>query len=225
MMLRTCSGRVSIPDPDSRLPVWALDFYTDASGGGLDGSGLRSGRGVGAVGPVWWAYIPWSRRICIGPVLEDGTRLNRKMSALELVGPLLVVSAGFAECRGVPVKVWVDNAGSVAIWRKGYSTSCRLCSTIVKAISTVAAGIGCRLEVVKILRCSTPEADMADALSKAAFGRFWDISRREGLGLSLEPAWVPPQLTAWLENPGVDETLGDRILAAIGRRMKLLQDL
>ena len=177
------------------------------------------------MGSAWWAYIPWSRTICIGPMLQDGTRLNRKMSALELIGPLLVVSAGFAVCKGMPVRVWVDNSGSVAIWRKGYSTSCRLCSTIVKAIGTVAAGIGCRLDVVKILRCSTPEADMADALSKAAFQRFWDLNDRENLGLGLEPAWVPPQLCAWLENPQEDDALGDRILAGIGGRMRLLQDL
>ena len=224
VMLRSCSNRVAIPNPDLQLPVWALDFYTDAAGGGLDQHGLRCGRGVGAVGSSWWAYIPWSRTICIGPTLQDGTRLNRKMSALELVGPLLVVSAGFNVCKGMPVRVWVDNSGSVAIWRKGYSTSCRLCSTIVKAIGTVAAGIGCRLDVTKILRCSTPEADMADALSKGAFQRFWDLNNRESLSLGLEPAWVPPQLSAWLEHPREDDALGDRILAEIGRRMHLLQD-
>ena len=141
-------------------------------------------------------------------MLQDGTCLNRKMSALELIGPLLVVSAGFAVCKGMPVRVWVDNSGSVAIWRKGYSMSCRLCSTIVKAIGTVAAGIGCRLDVVKILRCSTPESDMADALSKATFQRFWDLNNQESLGHGLEPAWVPPQLSAWLENPQEDDPWG-----------------
>ena len=134
---------MAIPDPDAKLPTWAWDVYTDASGGGFDLSGLRTGRGVGAVAPGWWAYVPWSVRICSGPIMADGRRLNRKMSALELIGPLLVISCGFKECKGRPVRIWVDNVGSVAIWKKGYSNHCSLSSTIVKAISVVADGLGC----------------------------------------------------------------------------------
>ena len=224
-MLRACSGKVTIPNPDQKLPAWAINFYTDASGGGLDSNGLRCGKGVGAVGPKWWSYIPWSKRVCTGPVMSDGKRLNRKMSALELIGPLLVLSAGFDICKGQPVTVWVDNSGSVGIWRKGYSTSCRPCSTIVKACATIASGLGCSLDIRKITRCSTTQADMADALSKGAFNRFWDISRESSSDLNIEPAWIPPQLTAWLENPQEDDRLGDRILAGIGRKTRLLHSM
>ena len=161
-MIQACSGRVKIPDPDALPPTWAIDMYTDASGGGFGSDRRRTGRGVGALSVGWWAYIPWSTTICNGPMGEDGRRLNRKMSALELVGPLLVISAGFQQNS---VRVWVDNAGSVGIWKKGYSTTCYLSTTIVKAIATVAAGLGCWLDVVKITRCSNPGADMADALS------------------------------------------------------------
>lgn len=224
-MLRVCSGRVSIPNPDLKLPTWAIEFFTDASGGGLGPDGYRCGRGVGSVGPQCWTYVPWSRKICIGPYMPDGKRLNRKMSALELIGPLLVVSSAFTICKNQPVKVWVDNAGSVGIWRKGYSTSCRLSATIIKAINTIASGLGCAFDILKITRCSTPEAEMADALSKGAFDRFWQIAKTAHSELSLEPAWVPPQLTSWLENPREDEQLGDRILAEIGRRVKLLHSM
>lgn len=225
IMLRVCSGRVSIPNPDLKLPAWALEFFTDASGGGFDANGQRGGRGVGSVGPHCWSYIPWSRKICLGPYLPDGKRLNRKMSALELVGPLLVISSAFNICKNRPVKIWVDNAGSVGIWRKGYSTSCRLSATIIKAINTIAVGLGCAIDILKITRCSTPEADMADALSKGAFNRFWKIARSSHCCLGLEPDWVPPQLTAWLENPREDERLGDRILAEIGRKTRLLHSM
>ena len=43
------------------------------------------------------------------------------------------------------VKIWVDNAGSVFIWKKGYSSSCLLSSTLGKAFSTLAAGLGCNV--------------------------------------------------------------------------------
>ena len=222
LMLRVCSGAVNIPDPDAGIPPWAWEVFTDASGGGLDANGLRSGRGIGAVAAGWWAYVPWSRTICRGPLMADGRRLNRKMSALELIGPLLVVSAGFNQCLGRPVRVWVDNAGSVGIWKKGYSTNCELCTTIVLATATIAAGLGCWLEVSKISRCSNAGADMADALSKADFGRFWATNNSEGFNCSLEPSWVPVNLLAWLESPCVDEGLGARILGEIGLRADLL---
>ena len=222
VMLRACDGNVSIPDPDDRLPCWALEFFTDASGGGFGADGLRSGRGVGAVALGWWAYVPWSSTICRGPLCEDGRRLNRKMSALELVGPLLVLSSGFALCKGKPVKIWVDNAGSVGIWRKGYSTTCALSTSLVLALATVASGIGCWVELMKITRCSNAGADMADALSKADFRRFWSLSDGAGFDCPVEPAWVPVSLIAWLESPCPDEGLGQRILGEISLRTDVL---
>lgn len=221
-MIQVCSGRVKIPDPDMRPPAWALDMYTDASGGGFGHDGRRTGRGVGALTKGWWAYVPWSSTICRGPLGEDGRRLNRKMSALELVGPLLVISAGFSLCKGKPVRVWVDNAGSVGIWKKGYSTTCGLSTTIVKAIAAVAAGLGCWFDIVKITRCSNPGADMADAISKADFNRFWAINAIAEFGCPCEQAWVPVSLLSWLENPCTDDKLGDRILGEIGQRTSLL---
>ena len=216
-MLQVCSGWVAIPDPDARLLAWSWDVYTDASGGGFGANGQRSGCGVGAVASGWWAYIPWSTTICRGPPGVDGRRLNRKMSALELVGPLLVIAAGYQLCRNRPVRIWVDNAGSVGIWRKGYITCCALSTCIVKAIAVLAAELGCWLEVVKITRCSNAGADMADALSKADFDRFWQLDALSGMGCGIEQAYVPVSLLAWLEHPVPVEDLGQRIVADLRR--------
>jgi len=41
-----------------------------------------------------------------------------------------------------PINIWVNNSASVFIWKKGYSNSCALSTTLVIAISTVAAGLG-----------------------------------------------------------------------------------
>jgi hypothetical protein len=153
---------------------------------------------------------------------EDGKKLSRKLSVLELVGPLLCVTSGHEFCRGRVVRVWVDNIGAVKIWEKGYSLSCSLCTTIVKAIGTVAAGIGCQLHVVKITRCSTAGAEMADALSKADFKRFRETAGGQHWPLAVGPAWVSPQLLAWLSNPRADDNLGDRVLADIARRGAVL---
>jgi hypothetical protein len=140
------------------------------------------------------------------------------MSALELVGPLVAVAAAVSACRNKPVVIWVDNIGSVRIWEKGYSTRCELCTTLVKAIATVAAGLGCRLEIRKITRCSVPAAEAADALSKADFGRF----RRLAGGLPVEPLWVPRSVLAWIKNPVRNDDLGDEVLRELRQRTLVL---
>ena len=138
------------------------------------------------------------------------------LSALELVGPLLALAAGMDKFRGKPVRFWVDNSGSVHIWKKGYSMSCTLCSTIVKAMATLAATFACRIEVEKIARCSSPLAVMADSLSKASYTKFWSVAYGNGgFNLSLQPASVPGELLAWIEDPRQDDDLGDRLVKEI----------
>ncbi len=53
IMLLTCSKRCTIPAP-YHLPPWAVNCYTDAAGGSLEGAR----RGVGAVisDLDWWGF-------------------------------------------------------------------------------------------------------------------------------------------------------------------------
>ena len=217
-MIRLCSGRGPIPDPDLGLPPWAIDVYTDSAGGSSEGF-----KGAGAVTPTWWCFLPWPPAINKGKVSPCGKQFGRMMSALELVGPLLVVSAGYSWCRNAAIKIWVDNAGSVFIWKKGYSSSCPYSTTLVKAIAAVAAGLGCHVDLVKIGRCSTPLADMADALSKCAFSRFQHLAYKAGYSaLPLAPAWFPAAISQWVSNPVPDDGLGDRILRELAKRTLVL---
>jgi hypothetical protein len=212
-LLQVTDNLASIPPPTLRFPVWTRECYTDAAGGSLSGPG----RGTGIVSHSWWAYVPWPRKINCGVRAADGKKLSRKLSALELVGPLIWISAGHLWCRNRPTRCWVDNIGSVRIWHKGYSTSCRLCTTLVKAISSVAAGIGCRFTIEKITRCSTPGAIMADSLSKADFNNFRRTALAASWPLQVGPSWVPPAILAWLADPVADEDLGNKILRQLSR--------
>ena len=217
-MIKLCSGRGKLTNPDKSLPPWAIEVYTDAAGGSMNTIGL----GVGAVTDSWWSYVPWSRAININKTKINGRYIGRCMSALELVGPLLALSAGFTWAKNSPIKFWVDNAASVFIYKKGYSRSCPLSTCIAVAISNVAAGLGASVEITKILRCSTPLASMADALSKANFQKFWAINNEIQLNLPLNQAWVPPSLLLWINNPTPDDLLGDRILADISKQSLVL---
>ena len=137
------------------------------------------------------------------------------MSALELLGPLISLTAGYKECQYKQVRIWVDNQASVCIWKKGYSTSCPLSSTIVKAMAVIAGGLGCRIDVEKITRCSNDGSEMADSLSKGAFMRFHAQAKQAGWDIPLEMAWVPTALKAWISNPLPDDFLGQRILSEL----------
>jgi len=212
VMLKTVDGVTSIPRPDT-FPAWTFEFFTDAAGGSSNAIGLGSG---GHGGPFWF-YIPWGHRINAGVRGADGKQLSRKLSALELVGPLVCISAGRRFCKKKPVRVWVDNSGSVGIWRKGYSSTCMLCTTLVNAIARIAAAFGCTITIDKITRCSNTAAKLADDLSKGDFRTFIDRwpedSPREP-----DPAWIPPSILAWVDKPASDLSLGDKILKDILRK-------
>jgi len=216
-MLRATDGLTSIPRPCIRPPAWALEFFTDAAGGSL----LSIGQGTGGVGPDFWFCVPWGRKINSGVRALDGKKLSKKLSALELVGPLIVVAASYRQSRGRPIIIWVDNAGSVAIWRKGYSSSCSLCTTLVTAIGRLAAALGITVFIQKVTRCSNAGSILADELSKGRNQRFWD-KLPPSWPLPSDPTWVPANILKWIADPVIDPCLGDRILAEIRVRTPLL---
>jgi hypothetical protein len=217
VLLKACPGNVSIPSP-TRPVSWAKQVFTDAAGGSTD----RLGAGTGGVCGSWWYYVPWERRINAGGWRVDGMKVGRKLSALELVGPLIAVVAGADWCANSNVTCWVDNAGSVAIWQKGYSTRCRLSSTVVTTINAVAAAIGCSLHIVKVTRCSCTGAVLADALSKGEFARAKAVARANQWPLQLEPAAVPVSLLSWIAKPVPDDDLADRILRELAATRPIL---
>jgi hypothetical protein len=208
VLLPTCSGRLPIPTLNSGVVPWIVEIYTDAAGGSL----TQKGQGLGAVGSDWWSYVAWPRPVNAGKRDHEGKKIGGKLAMLELLGPLLVVSAGVEFCRGRDVRVWVDNNGSVVIYNKGYSPTCSYCSCIARAIDVVASKIGCRLTVAEITRCSTNGARAADALSKADFGRFLDCWE----GPLPEGVRAPMALLQWINDPDPEAPLGELILADLG---------
>ena len=171
----------------------------------------------GVMGEHWWFYLPWGSKINSGE-LYDGSRLDCALSAWELLGPLVLISAGVEHVRGKSLVVPVDNQGSVSIYAKGWCTSCMLSTTVALALSEVATAIDCRLEVVKVRRCSTRQAEAADAISKADWRRFRKLMPQSRLG----PAMVPVTITNWIQNPVEDPHLGERILRELGVRKTML---
>jgi len=211
LMLKACQEDVSIPKVPMYLPPWALEAFTDAAGGTVD----SLGRGTGGVLGTWWFYYPWPKRVASGGWRIDGIKVGRKLSALELIGPLIVVVAGRHLLKGGALKIWVDNAGSVAIWKKGYSTSCPLSSSIVATIAAVAASLNIKIEIEKITRCSNTGAQLADYLSKADFNSFRQTATTASWQLEVEPARITGTLLQWLDKPTVDFDLATKLIREI----------
>ena len=204
-----CGHRTRLPDPSYCLPPWTLRAHTDAAGG----STVHLGYGAGAVlGEQWWCYLPWGDKINGSHLHSDGKRLGCKMSVLELLGPLMVLSAGVELVRGRSLVIPVDNQGSVSIYKKGWCSGCSLATTLALAISEVAASIDCKLEIVKIRRCSNGPSSAADAVSKAEWSRF----RKLMPGATPGPAVVPRALARWVHSPVADRNLGQKILTELG---------
>ena len=154
----------------------ATEIYTDTAGGSLEGGA----RGSGGVCREGWFFIPWSLKVNGGAWKVDGKKVGRKLTALELVGPLAALAVFARECRMRPVKIWVDNAGSVGVWNKGYSNDCKLSSSVVRAISVVAAGLGCKVDILKVTRCSSPGTRMLDLISKGDLAGFFETAGEQG---------------------------------------------
>lgn len=85
-------------------------------------------------------------------------------------------------------------------------------TTLVVAISKLAASLGCTVDFCKITRCSNTYATLADHLSKANFNHFHALAGQQNITFPVEPAWIPPSLIKWIENPTEDDNLGDDIL-------------
>lgn len=213
--LPVCCRRTSLPDPEYTLPITAMWGYTDAAGGSLE----YLGNGVGAfLPPHTWSYLPFGFRINGPGVDETGKKLSRKMSAWELLGPLLMLCSMPDRLFGKQLIVWVDNSGSVRIYQKGYSTKCNLCCTMITAIHDVASALGCEVDIRKIRRCSDEGSVAADHLSKAKFGKFFQTVP----DAFYRPEPIPQSLREWVADPCPDRFLGKKIVDEMNKYYRML---
>ena len=209
------SGRAPIPDPEVAIPMTALQGFTDAAGGSLD----SFGNGIGAfLPPSTWAYVPFGFRINGPGVDETGKKLCRKMSAWELAGPLLLLCSMADELFGKQLIIWVDNSGSVMMFKKGYSTKCNLCCSLIVAINDVARAIGCEVDIRKIRRCSDLGSVAADKLSKAKFRDFHDLVPHA----NMDYVAAPNSFLTWIQDPVPDRFLGEKIVSEMAQFYKLV---
>ena len=215
LMLQTCAGWTPIQYPDLVLSPLAVQGYTDAAGGTPN----KIGHGVGGIiEPDVWFYIPWPAWLNKGRTNSDGVQFDRKLSVLEMLGPLALLVSAPDRVRNRHLEVHVDNQGAVSIYAKGYSTSCLYCYTLAVAIHEISMALNCHVVLSKIERCSNTNAIIADLLSKAAFKEFYELMPER----ETEPAWIPRELLLWIQDPREDMQLGKRILTEMAKYTKII---
>ena len=174
---------VKIPLPRDLTPGFTINIFPDAAGP----SDLSIARGLGwVIPPNLWGYSAWPAWFIFGKSISPvDISFVHKLSWMEALGPLWGLMALGNNCSGQTVVAWVDNLGAVFAFSKGYCTKCSYLNAIVHAAAVICQGLGTRLVVKHMprqgvcfpyifphnsvflpLRCSTPEARAADALSK-----------------------------------------------------------
>ena len=216
LVLPLCNQRTKLQDPDRRFLSSAVKIYSDAAGGSMD----TLGNGVGmAIFPNVYAYIPHRIKVNAGFPAYDGKSLAHKLSVWELVGPLLALVCAPELLRNKQAVAFVDNAGSVVWYNKGWAKQCNLGNTVIRAVYLVATALNCDFWVEKISRCSSDQTEAADALSKCDFPRLVQHMPKAATTL---PRVVPSTLLEWMADPRPDRDLGGRILEEMSKTVDLL---
>ena len=215
LVLPLCSRRTRLQDPDRRPLPTAVHIFPDAAGGSMD----SLGRGVGVViMPGTWSYLPYRARINAGCLAYDGKSLAKKLSVWELVGPLMALVCAPDRLRSKQAVAFVDNDGSVCMYRKGWCTVCNLANTVLRAINLVATALHCDFWIEGVTRCSSKETEAADALSKCDYDRF----SANLPGADPLPRQVPRTLLQWMEDPRPDRELGGRLLEELSQTVEMM---
>ena len=213
--IQTGAHRSLIRRPWIGISASAIKSWTDAAGGSLE----KVGHGVGGIiPPHTWFYLPWPQWLNKSHTNSQGVKFSRKLTCLELLGPLVTLTLATDMIRNQHLIVYVDNQGSCDIFRKGYSTACFYSGTVVRAMHEIADALNCTLHVVKITRCSDAGALAADMLSKADFEGF----NRLMPGRNASPAVIPRSILEWVQDPRVTLDLGERICKEMARSTKML---
>ena len=142
--------------------------------------------------------------------------MGAKLSFLEGVAALCAVLADPPSVMAKVVTIHTDNLGLVLVWRKG-SSRCLLTYSILLALKALERALYMRLELVKIPHCSSPQASIADLLSKGFLREIWHLfpHRRK------EPGSHSSTLLKWLCNPYPTRVLGVAIAKELSYKFNI----
>ena len=209
-----------IPFPQHVHHAGALELFSDAAGGGH----MEGCHGMGGV--LWniderrYTVWPWPELIRYSLHNSLGHCFAHKLTFLEGCASLFLLLSVSDVVPNMPVRLFVDNAGSVWAFRKGHSKDLYT-YTVVKAIYSVARALNVDLEIIKVRRCSVPGAVVADLLSKGKVPEGLDMM---GGNTVADMGFISRVFLKFLEDPVPDRALGFKIVEEMAQVMDVVKN-
>lgn len=203
-----------IPLAKHILPMPMLHIYPDAAGSNPDKPKLGCGAFIDIPSPVLF-YMMWPKSIRFNKNTGHGN-IGLKLSFLEGIAALCGVIAEPKLLFNKVVMIHSDNLGLVLAFRKGHSR-CLLTYSVILSLKKLETAFGMKLIIVKTPRCGSPQAEVADWLSKGQLQKVWKFfpHRRSEMGAHSS------SLMHWLKNPTPTRVLGSAIIKELSEKYTL----
>jgi hypothetical protein len=222
---------VPLPIPSRPLPpsYSAIQFVSDAAGARYvkvkrkrvpcETPGVRGAASVGISesGQIWFCCrVTWPTHLLLHAQDELGKAYGCKSTTLEMIGVMLPLLTVPHLLRGRELCLYVDNIAVVYGWQNRGVKNDLSASVLIRALHIIAAFLGCHVHVLHLPRMSTPNARLADRLSRRQTTTQID-SRR--IRQALKPS-LPPALSRWLARPRPNWDLPDELLRDVQDRLR-----
>jgi len=224
---------VPLPIPCRPLPPTfsAVHFISDAAGARYvkvrrkripcEKPGIRGAASIGLIeGEVWYCCrVTWPTHLLLEAKDELDKAYGCKSTTLEMVGIMLPLLTVPHLLQGKEICLHVDNIAVVYGWQNKGVKNDLSATVLIRALHIIAVFLGCKVHVQHLHRMSTPDARLADRLSRQQ-STTRDDSRR--IRNALQPP-LPPALTRWLARPRLDWNLPLDLLRDVQENIRRAQ--
>ena len=222
-MAASASGLPVVGRP-SDPPIHHLKFTSDAAGAIM---GTQNGvqvavqdplrRGVASIGhlkegDIWFSSrLFWPNSLLMEATDSKGSHYGCKSTTLEMVGLLLPFISIPKVLAGQHVVLQVDNIGALFGWESRQVAGDISASILVRSLHLIEALLACKIYVVHLPRCSSPEGTLVDLLSRQ--GSTTSREKKAIRGTEVSPK--SRALVSWLHNPSEDWDLALKITSDV----------
>ena len=223
--IQTAGMGLAIPEMRIGPPLSCLYFVSDAAGAAYRWEGERKtnisvpgDRGVASVGfgsgsMDFVAIMRWPDSLMFTAKDWRGTDFGHKSATLEMLGLILPFLGCPNRLRHRHVVLQVDNLAVVKSWDRRLCRNDPETSCLIRALHILEAFLECVVHVEHCPRMSTPEAKLADHLSRESTTTADDRLLIEHLRV-FRPKGA---LTRWLKNPKPHWNLGQQLVQELIR--------
>jgi len=220
-----------LPIPHRPLPpsLSALHFISDAAGARyvsvqnrripseIPGNKGAASIGILPDGHIWFcSRVTWPENFLLHARDERDRAYGCKSTTLEVIGLILPIITIPHILQGREICLHVDNIAVVYGWDNRGTKRDHSASIFLRALHIISAFLGCIVHVSHIPRMSTPDARLADRLSRRLTTTSIDANR---LRVASQPR-LPKPLLRWLEHPKADWDLPMELLRDVQETLR-----